>query len=215
MHKSRIRVSGLGTLSLLPDTTVISFNLSGVCALYDETVSLSAEKSNLLYDALMASGFLKSQIGTDSFSVAPEFENYNDERGNYKRRQIGYRFSHSLSVSFDIDSKRLSEIITRVGNAGVEAETQVSFRLADEEAAKNKLLEAAVADCRAKAEILAKAADARLGDVKYIDYSRREPQFSYAAGGPVALSKMSSFDVDINPALILVSDTVSIVWKLE
>ncbi|NLC73541.1 MAG: SIMPL domain-containing protein [Ruminococcaceae bacterium] len=215
MRKRRIKVSGLCRLSLMPDTTEISFNLSGTCAEYESTIALSAEKTNLLYEALMATGFLKSDIGTGSFSVVPEFENYTDEKGNYKRRQIGYSFSHMINVSFPLDSARLSEIITALGKSGIEADFSVSFKLSDKEAAKNMLLDSAVADCREKAEILAKAAGATLGKVGYITYSRNSPDFSYMAGGPAKLSKMSSFDVDINPSEITVSDTVSIVWKLK
>lgn len=98
---------------------------------------------------------------------------------------------------------------------------RLSYTVKDPEASKNQLLGKAVADAKAKAEALTKAAGVSLKDIKNIDYSWGEIQFEYAPMtidmfcNKVMAPGAEAFDMDTEPDDISVSYTVTVVWEID
>ena len=90
----------------------------------------------------------------------------------------------------------------------------------DPEVAKNQLLTKAVADARAKAQVLTQAAGVTLKDIQSIDYSwdridfEVEPMSRMLMIEDCAAEEADSYDMDIEPDDIQVSDTVTILWDI-
>lgn len=100
----------------------------------------------------------------------------------------------------------------------VHPEFRINYTVKDTEAAKNKLLAKAVADSKEKAKVLAEAAGVILGDIVTIDYSWGELEI---VARPVERCVMStpnaatdSYQMDIEPDDIDVTDTVTVVWEI-
>ena len=98
----------------------------------------------------------------------------------------------------------------------------ISYTVKDTEAAKNTLLAKAVADAGNKAAVLADAADVRLMEIQSIDYSFASVRFEshpmrnmLMAKAAVADECCSSYDMDIQPDDIEVSDTVNVTWEIQ
>ena len=91
-----IRVTGKGNLKVKPDTTRLMITLNGVYPEYAETINRSTADTEALRELLVEVGFKSSAMKTLSFDVDTEFENYRDENNDYKRRFIGYKFTHTL-----------------------------------------------------------------------------------------------------------------------
>lgn len=216
-----IKVTGKGLIMVHPDMTRITMTLEGIYSEYADTLRHSAEDTERLKDVLSLFGFERSDLKTLDFSIDTEFESYKD-KGVYKRRLIGYKFHHILKVEFESDNERLGKVLYALANSEVSPEFRISYTVKDPEAVKNALLGKAVIDAKEKACVLTKAAGTTLKDIQTIDYSWGEVEFEFrpmdrglALGACSPIDAQSdSYDMDIEPDDIEVTDTVTLVWEI-
>lgn len=215
-----IRITGKGQIKVKPDMTRITMTLTGVFKEYGETLRHSSEDTEALKDVLSAFGFERSDLKTLSFNVDTEYESYRDKNNDYKQRFIGYRFNHILKVEFESDNDRLGKILYALANCKVRPEFRISYTVKNPEATKNLLLGKAVADAKEKAAVLTQAAGVALKEIQSIDYSWGEIDFEYSPMRGAMLMECceapmaKSYDLDIEPDDIEVSDTVTVVWEI-
>ena len=216
-----IRVTGKGQIKVRPDTTRITISLEGTYPEYNETLRRSTQDTEQLKDLLTAFGFDRSDLKTLSFSVDTEYEGY-QENGVYKQRFVGYKFHHLMKVEFPSDNDRLGKVLYTLANCPVKPEFRLSYTVSNPEAAKNELLGSAITDAQKKASVLTQAAGVTLKDIQSIDYSWGEISFEVQpmnrmllADAALGASKVAeSYDIDIEPDDIEVSDTVTVVWEI-
>ncbi len=217
-----IRVTGKGQIKVRPDMTRITMTLEGGGREYGDTLRRSSEDTDELKNVLSGFGFERSDLKTLDFSVDTEYESYRDDDGSYKQRFVGYRFRHMLKVEFESDNDRLGKVLYALANCDVRPEFRISYTVKDPEAVKNTLLGEAVADAKAKAAVLTRAGGVALLDIQTIDYSWGEIDLEYRpmnadliATRAVGMAKAAnSYDLDIQPDDIRVSDTVTVVWEI-
>lgn len=217
-----IRVTGKGQIKVRPDMMRITMELAGTHRDYAETLRRSSQDTEQLYDILAGFGFAHGDLKTQDFSVDTEYEGY-EERGVYKQRFIGYKYHHRLKVEFPSDNERLGKVLYALAHCSVAPEFRLSYTVKDREAAKNTLLGRAVLDAKAKAAVLAVAADVKLGAIQSIDYSWGEVDFEFQPmNRSLKMDELmdtrsvgASYDLDIEPDDIEVSDTVTVVWTIE
>ena len=89
------------------------------------------------------------------------------------------------------------------------------------EASKNELLGKAVEDAKAKAVVLSKAAGVKLKQIQSIDYSWGEIDFEcspisehFRNQSMMMCKESGSYDVNVEPDDIEVSDTVTVTWEI-
>ena len=127
-----------------------------------------------------------------------------------------------MKVEFESDNDRLGKVLYALANCDVKPEFRLSYTVKDPEAAKNELLGRAVADAGAKASVLTKAAGVALKEIQSIDYSWGQIDFEIqpmnrmlmAEDCCAAPSAGPSYDLDIEPDDIEVSDTVTVIWEI-
>ena len=211
-----IRVTGKGQLKLRPDTTRITMTLSGVYKEYADALEHSASDTETLKDVLAPFGFARTELKTLQFRVDPEYEGY-DNHGVYQNRFVGYRYRHVLKLEFASDHTLLGKVLYALAHAAADPELQIGYTLKDPETAKTLLLEKAVADAKAKAEVLSKAAGVTLGEIRSIDYSWGSMEFAVHPMPRMlckAEASCDSADFDIEPDDIEASDTVTVIWEI-
>lgn len=218
-----IRVTGKGQIKLKPDTTRISITLEGIYPEYSDTLRHSSEDTEAIKDLLTAYGFERSDLKTLDFSVDTEFESYK-EHGVYKQRFAGYKYRHLMKVEFGSDNERLGRVLYALANSQLRPEFRISYTIKDQEAAKNQLLCKAVSDAMEKADALARAARVVLKDIQNIDYSWGHISFEVhpmnrmlvaEEGLALPTATPGSYDMEIEPDDIEVSDTVTLLWEIE
>ncbi len=218
-----LRITGKGNAKVRPDTTRITITLTGVLPEYGEALKKSSEDTGLLRKLLSGFGFEGSDLKTLGFSVDTAYESYRDH-GVYKDRLAGYTWRHEMKVEFDSDRERLGKILYALARCPAKPEFRISYTVKDPEAVKNELLIKAVADARAKAEALAKAADLALGDIQTVEYSRSRIDLeispvnrSIETGDMEKLVKLDAgaFDMDVELDDIKASDAVTVVWEIK
>ena len=218
-----IRVTGKGQIKVKPDTTRITISLEGTRPEDGETLRHSSQDTERLKDVLSAFGFERSDLKTLNFNVETEYESYKD-KGTYKQRLIGYKFTHMMKVEFPSDNDRLGKVLYALANCPLKPEFRLSYTVSDPEAAKNDLLGKAVTDAKEKASVLTQAAGVTLKDIQSIDYSWGEIDFEYRPMNRMLMAdeylarpmaaESPSYDMDIEPDDIEVSDTVTVLWEI-
>ena len=217
-----IRVTGKGQIKVKPDTTRITLSLEGIYPEYGETLRRSSQDTERLKDLLTGFGFERSDLKTLNFSVDTEYENYKD-KGAYKQRFVGYKFRHLMKVEFLSDNGRLGKVLYALANCPVKPEFRLSYTVSDPEAAKNELLGKAITDAKEKAAVLTQAAGVTLKEIQSIDYSWGQISFEVQPMNRMLMAEeycapmmdgAGSYDMDIEPDDIEVSDTVTVLWEV-
>ena len=215
-----LRVTGKGQIKVKPDMTRITITLEGLYKDYSETLRRSSEDTEKLKELLKKYGFERTDLKTLSFDVDTEYESYK-EKDTWKQRFLGYRYRHLLKVEFDSDNDRLGRILYGLANSELNPEFRMSYTVKDSESAKNALLSKAVADAKEKAKVLSEAAGTVLKDIQSIDYSWGEIDLEIRPMNremvmetKMCMATDGSYDIDIEPEDIDVSDTVTLVWEI-
>lgn len=215
-----IRVTGKGQISVKPDMIRLMLTLEDKRENYEETLEQSTVQVEMLKDCFEKLGFERTDLKTLNFNVDTEYESYQDRDKSWKRRFMGYKFVHNMKIEFDADNKHLGQVLYALAHAPVQPEFRINYTIKDTEKAKNQLLGKAVADSKEKARVLTEAAGVKLGDIITIDYSWGEITF---LAEPMARNMSlaeeccmagDSYDIDIEPDDIAVSDTVTVVWQI-
>ena len=214
-----IQVTGKGQLRVKPDQTRITLSLEGLYPDYGEALRRSAEDTEKIKDLLTELGFARTDLKTLSFNVDTEYESY-QVKNTYKQRFVGYKYHHQMKVEFDSDNARLGKVLYALAKCPLQPEFRLSYTVKDPEAAKNELLGKAVADAQQKALVLTQASGVALKDIQSIDYSWGQINFEIQPMSRMLMTEdcaakgVDSYDMDIEPDDIQVSDAVTILWEI-
>ena len=220
MMERTIRVTGKGKISVKPDTIRLRISMEDTFREYDDALRHSTDSAELLKGMFEGLGYDRKAIKTVLFNINTEYESYQDRDKSWKRRFKGYKYTHRMKLEFPADNIRLGKILYALAHCPVSPEFSIEYTVADPEAAKNELLGEAVKDSMAKAGILAAAANVKLGNIVNIDYSWGEVDFVSRPLEELSLRccedacEPTSYNMDIEPDNIDMSDTVTVVWNI-
>ena len=215
-----IRVTGKGKISVKPDTIRLLITQQSVEPTYEGAVRESAVRKNELTDAFGTLGFKKEDLKTLYFNVDTEYESYQERDKSWRKRLVGYKYTHRMKIEFPADNEMLGRVLLKISRCPGEPEFSIEYTIADQEAAKNELLGKAVTDAKAKAEVLTKAAGVTLQDIQLIDYSWGEVEFvshpmnKMLMASDCCLPDEDGIDIDIEADDIDITDTVTVVWGI-
>ena len=217
-----IRVTGKGNISVKPDIIRLRLSMEGIYPEYDETLQKSSEIVELLKDLVEKQGYERKELKTLYFNIDTEYESYQAKDKSWKRRFQGYKYVHRMKIEFPADNQRLGKMLYALAHCSVSPEFSIEYTVSDPEASKNELLGKAVKDSLKKASVLAEASDVKLGKIINIDYSWGEIDFVSKPLQEMSLrcceldeSYSASYDMDIEPDDIDITDTVTVVLALE
>ncbi|TCI48087.1 MULTISPECIES: SIMPL domain-containing protein [unclassified Exiguobacterium] len=212
-----ITVKGTGKVSAKPDLIVVKMELTSKAVRYEETMNEAATAVARLQKALGQAGFDKTALKTTDFSIDTDYESYRDEDGNYKSRFRGYVCEQRTKLEFDLDTKRLSDVIQSVTNSMADPKLSIKFTIKDSDVVSDALLASAAESALHRAELLTKAAGAKLGELKRIDYTWAELHL-YSPTNLVFHEEVFHSQAsmpELQPDDIDLSDTATFVWAIE
>lgn len=207
-----IEVKGTGNYKTMPDLGVLSVEASVVSEKFADAVKGLNAKTEKLTAQLQMIGFKKDEIKTADFSVAKNIvweNNSNSEKGYIARQNI--------SVEFPNTKEKIGAIMTSFMNSENDVRFSFSFTLSDarESIVKDELLKRAVGDARARAEVIAAAAQQKLGNVKQILYGAAMQRPVYQAAMYKTMSAENDRQTGFDVKELSFSDEVTIVWELK
>ena len=159
-----IVVVGEGRVTVAPDYAQIASGVSTRGKTVKEASDANSKTMAAIIKALLESGVTQNDVQTSRFSVQPV---YVPPAPNTEPKLAGYSVSNQLRAKIrQID--KLGEILDRLIAAGATDVGNIAFLVSDPSKALDQAREAAIADARRKAEVYARAAGIRLGQVEWI-----------------------------------------------
>jgi uncharacterized protein len=160
-----ITVQGVGKISAAPDVARLWIQV-GEEGPRVETVSQQVRrKMDEVMKVLKAQGIAEKDIQTQNYQVSPKME-WKNGRSN----RVGFTVSNQVAVKIR-DLKKTGAVLSAVMDAGANNINGPQFEFDNPRELERKALESALQDARAKAELLARAAGASLGEVVTIQES--------------------------------------------
>lgn len=189
-----IRVGAEGRASAAPDVALVTVGVEAIGESLARTRSDAEARMRQILAAVKAVGVDAKDVQTVRFDVQIERPWRDGQPGPI----TGYRVSNLARVRLR-DLARVGELLDKVGAAGSNAIQGLAFEKERTSAEEVRALEDAVRKARAKAETLARAAGAALGELQSITESvqapgpipmRMEARLARGGGTPVESGEM-------------------------
>ncbi len=207
-----IDVSSYTGTQVPPDTIDVDITIQGA----SKTREACTAKYNVLLqtikDALEKNGLSASILKNNKYSVSGhEVNQYKkDIDGNYyiaEKKIKGYIFRAKLSIKQHFEEDLVEKIWKALSSCGNEVTFSVEFLKAHDDVIKGNLSVDAIVACRQKANLLAKAAGAKVIGLKHADYDFERGCLTYSSCACSAFdesdrrSQVPAFfpsDIDVN-----------------
>lgn len=201
----RITVTGEASVEAAPDLATITAGVQAEALTAADALGAAGTAMRAVFDALKAQDVAPEDMQTSQLSVDPVWEDGGDGR---QPRVRGYSAANLVTVRVR-DVARLGALIDAVGAAGANRILGISFDIDEPRAQLDDARRRAVADARAKAELLAGAAGVKLGEVVSI----REN----GGGGPRPMFARAeaAADMPIAGGTVGIDASVEIVYALD
>jgi uncharacterized protein YggE len=197
-----LSVVGTGVVATEPDTATTSFGVTTQAATAQEAMAQNSQEMARVIEALKGAGIAAKDLQTQYVSVDPRY----DDRG---RQVTGYAASNSVSAIV----RKLSQVgdVIDAGIAsGANNVSGPALSRGDRAKLYREALDSAVADAKAKAQVLAQAAGVSLGAV------RSMTENAQMDGGPVpaTFAALETVRTPIEAGTTNITATVRVVFKL-
>lgn len=155
-----VTVTGEATVGVAPDTAVIRIGVSSQEKTAREAGEANARQMTSVLAAIKASGIAERDIQTSRLSLQPQ---YDPNKGG-TARLTGFQATNQVTVRIrDIDS--LPTVLDRAIGAGANEMSGIEFVVSEQSKLLDQARDDAIADARRKAELYARAAGAKVGQV--------------------------------------------------
>lgn len=204
-----VTVSGSGRVSARPDTAVINIGVRTEAATAEEALSQNNEQMQAVIESLEENGVAEDNIQTSSLMLNAR---YDEPRINSDGPElVGYTAENMVRIRIS-DLDNLGEVLDAAVQAGGNQIHGINFEISDATELQVQAREAAVENARAKAEQLAEATNAELGEVLTISEVSQSP-------GPVMRAEFAHADtaasVPIEAGTQDVEVQVQVTWRLQ
>jgi uncharacterized protein YggE len=169
-----ITVVGNGVATAVPDRADVSFGVQTQRRSARTAASVNATKMQRVIDALRAAGVAAADIQTQQIWISPVY----DSTG-----LTGYIASNTVTVKVR-DVSRAGAVIDAAVAAGASNVYGPNLVRSDRQSVARNALRAAIADARAKAQVIAAASGSSLGRVVSVVEQGAVPPTGGGAGGP-------------------------------
>ena len=201
-----ISVTGVGRATLTPDRASFTAGVQTVAPSLTAATQENAARMTAVIAALKRAGAGDRELRTFGLSIYPQ-QAVGD---NKAPRIVGYQVSNNVMVTKD-DPAAVGALIEAAVQAGANSVSGVSFAVSDPARGRDAGLQAAFADARAKAEVLAKAAGRSAGRALAITEGG-------AAAPPVPMFRRAeamSMAAPVESGAEELTFTVSVIFELQ
>lgn len=202
-----ITVTGEGSVEAAPDIATVQIGVTTVGATAAEALSANSTAMEAVMARLTAAGVAARDLQTSGLSVSPNWTGY-DSSVSGGPTISGYTASNMLTLRLRA-LEGLGAVLDASVSDGANTLNGLTFGLADPRPAMDAARKEAVADAKAKAELLAVAAGATLGPIMSITEGGTvyEPQPMYRTAAEAAPVPVAAGEVGY-------AASVTIVWQL-
>lgn len=198
-----VNVTGKGEAVAIPDIATFSFSVYAEA----ETASAAQDKSatgvNEILSYLKEQGVEEKDIKTLYYNLNPRYEYMEQICNSYGYCPVGERVLRGYEVSQSVevkvrDTAKAGDLISGVGSKGATDISGLQFTVDDEEATMAEAREKAIADAKAKAEVLAEDLGVRV--VRMTGYWENTPSYPYGYGGAAMSESVKDYVAPSTPS---------------
>lgn len=168
-----ISVSSRGEVTVLPDVGYISLGIETK----DPDVKAAENENSTIMDKIMKAlkefDIEDTDIKTVGYNIYPQYEERDDEK------PTNYVVHNTVEVTVK-KLEDMSGIIDAAVEAGANRTNSIRFDVLDREDSYNEALKDAIANARARAEVLAEAAGLKIVGIVTINENSSSPRYYYA-----------------------------------
>jgi uncharacterized protein YggE len=190
-----ITVSGSGSATATPNQAMFTFGVSTKAKTAVQALAANSTAMRKLIDALKAAGISSASLQTAYVSLSP----VTSEDG---QEIVGYSASNSVTATI-ASANRAGEIVDAAVAAGANLVDGPSLTISDQSSLYHTALKAAIADARAKAQVLADASGLHVGAVASVEENGVSAPLPYTDRAAVA-----SAPIEVGTQQITASVTV-------
>lgn len=203
-----ITVSATGYAEAEPDQARLSTGVTAEADTAEKALAANSELMAKVVAGLKEAGIDAKDIQTSNFSVNPRYTN---PRDGSAPEINGYQVSNQVSILVR-DLKALGGLLDKLVTLGANQMHGLSFEVSKGETLKDEARKEAVANARRRAELLAAAAGAEVGEVVSI-----AEEVSYSGPRPMAMAaRQSKADfVPVEAGTETLEARVTVTWKLK
>ena len=204
----KIKVKGSAAMDFAADTMELTFTVGTESA----SPVTAAEKGKAQTEALLS---VLEELGIAPEEITLRSENVSEQHG-YGGQQTVFRFSKEMTLKTKADLNLSEKVSAAIIAKEIPARYSVSFSLSDEKACGEKVIAAALADARAKAELIAAATGNKVTGLDSADfeYDNSTPTVGLMRSC-YAADERSSAASRLTPDRITVSKEISVCWNAE
>jgi uncharacterized protein len=200
-----ITVTGQAAVTVVPDVASVSLGVTTIGASASEALAANSAAVQAVMARLTAAGIAAKDIQTSNLSLNPNYQNYD---GSTPPVIQSYTASNMVTITVrQIDQTGV--VLDAAVKDGANTLNGLTFGLVNQRPQEDEARKAAVADARAKAELLATAAGVKLGAI-----------LSITEGGvmqqPMPMFRMAAdaAPVPVSGGTLDISASVTLVWAL-
>jgi hypothetical protein len=183
----QVTVVGRGEVSGAPDTATVQIGVETEAQAAKDALAQNNSQAQAIQAKLKELGIAEKDIQTTGFNVFPVY--------NQDGRQVtGYRVNNEVTVKIR-DLAQAGPLLDQVVQAGANQVRGVSFSVEDPQQLLNQARERAMQDARTRAQTLAQAGSASLGEVLVISENVFTPPFPMPLGRAEAAQDAASVPV--------------------
>ncbi len=204
----QLQANGTGEVMVVPDIALVTIGVTSRAE--DAAAALAANSADLAraIEAIKAAGIAEKDIGTSGFSINPVYQN-NTQPSDQPPKIVGYEVNNQVRVTIR-DVSASGGVLDKVVAAGANNVNGIGFDISDRKQAAGDAIKAAIADARAKAELMAEAAGVRLVRILTINAGEN-------GGYPAPMMARAEFDAKSVPVMAgqrSVSANAQISWEI-
>ena len=204
-----VTVSASGSVSAAPDQATIATGVSSEAKTAREALTKNTEAMTKVIAELKSQGVEAKDIQTTQFNIEPV---YVYPKEGQPPSVTGYRVNNMLSVRVrDLD--KLGGVLDQLVTVGANQMNGITFEVSKAETLKDDARKVAIENAKRRAQLLATAAGADVGDVLQIS-----EETSHPGPRPMVFAKraaMAEASVPIERGEQELEARVTVTWKLK
>ena len=213
LAETKITVSGTGETQISADTAIVSLGVNA----RDKDVLAAQQKANAIIasirEAMTSLGIPEDCVNTDYMNIYAIYDYQDDQE-----EVMAYNAGSTLAIKVT-SMDAVGEVIDSAFAAGANTLNGISFSDSDTDAAKAESLKKAVADAKAKAEILAEASGLKINRIDLITeggtFSYDNTVSNFSARGLAEEKEMDAGSTVVRAAKLIVSASVTVTFEAE
>jgi len=214
-----IKVTGKGSVHVIPDVTQIDITVDRVYSDYKEAYDKAKYNSEWIGNVLSYNKMNPKLAKTLKMDISEHTHSKYDAHDHYIGQVVdGYALDQRVRINIDKNNVLLNKLVKGFGKFIEGAEIHIGYTVKDMRPLQLKMIERAVTDAREKATIMLSALDCKLGDLVNIDYGNHYMSVfhearTYNCADDCKASTPES--LDITPEDLSSSEEVDVVWAIE